>query len=139
MIEGIEIQPLRVIDDERGNIMHMLRSDSTLFRQFGEVYFSWINPGCVKAWKKHSEMTQHIAVPVGEIILVVYTDHSEKIVLGARHYQLVKIPPLIWYGFKCISLQPSLIANCTDISHRPEETERLDPSSDRIPFDWGAI
>ena len=35
MIEGIKIIPLKQIKDERGKIMHMLRSDSEIFEKFG--------------------------------------------------------------------------------------------------------
>ena len=40
MIEGVKITPLKQIKDRRGKIMHMLRSDSPIFQNFGEIYFS---------------------------------------------------------------------------------------------------
>ena len=42
MIEGVKITPLKQIKAERGKIMHMLRSDSPVFKSFGEVYFSTV-------------------------------------------------------------------------------------------------
>ena len=42
MISGIKITPLKQIVDDRGKIMHMLRSDSSIFTNFGEIYFSTI-------------------------------------------------------------------------------------------------
>ena len=41
-IEGVQISPLKIISDERGSVMHMLRSDSQVFKKFGEIYFSTI-------------------------------------------------------------------------------------------------
>ena len=41
-IEGIKITPLKIISDNRGSVMHMLRSDSDVFQKFGEIYFSTI-------------------------------------------------------------------------------------------------
>ena len=38
MIEGVKITPLKQIFDERGKVMHMLRTDSEVFQQFGEIY-----------------------------------------------------------------------------------------------------
>ena len=66
-ISGVQMLPLKQIIDDRGKVMHMLRADSPLFKRFGEIYFSMINPGTIKAWKRHQKMTQHIAVPVGKI------------------------------------------------------------------------
>ena len=45
MIEGLLKTPLKQIQDERGKVMHMLRATDPHFNKFGEVYFSWANPG----------------------------------------------------------------------------------------------
>ncbi len=144
MIDGLSIKQLKIIPDERGSVMHMLRSDDPLFSQFGEIYFSFVNPGIIKAWKKHKKMTQHFAVPKGKIRLVVYDDRTksesykniEIIDIGENNYCLVKIPPLVWYGFKGISPEPAIIANCTDIPHEPKEQIKLDVHTNRIPYNW---
>ena len=144
MIDGVSIQRLKQIVDERGKVMHMLRADSPLFTKFGEIYFSVVNPGVAKAWKKHLRMTQHFAVPVGMIRLVIYDDRNNSISygrveifdIGEENYCLIKIPPLVWYGFKGISSLPALIANCTDIPHDPTEVERAELSCKVIPYDW---
>lgn len=146
MIEGVFIKPLKVFSDERGKVMHMLRCDANFFRQFGEVYFSSVTPGFVKAWKKHSKMTQHFAVPAGKIRLVIYDirkdsesyNKIEVIEIGEGNYCLVRIPSLVWYGFKGISSIPALVANCTDIPHDPAETEHLEQSDKRIPYNWSS-
>lgn len=144
MIEGLIIQELKQIIDERGKVMHMLRFDSPLFTKFGEIYFSVVNPGVVKAWKRHHQMTQHFAVPVGDIRLVIYDDRMnsiscgnlEVIEIGEDNFSLVRIPPLVWYGFKGISSIPALIVNCTDFPHDPSEGERLELFSKQIPYRW---
>jgi dTDP-4-dehydrorhamnose 3,5-epimerase len=144
MIEDVVVQPLKQIVDERGKVMHMLRSDFPLFTKFGEVYFSVVNPGVVKAWKKHLKMTQHFAVPVGKIRLVIYDDRKNSLTFGSfeildigeENYCLIKIPPLVWYGFKGIADTPSLIANCTNMPHEPNEVKCLDYFDKLIPYDW---
>jgi len=146
MIEGVFIKQLRQIKDERGSVMHMLRCDSPLFNKFGEIYFSVVNPGTVKAWKKHFKSTQHFAVPVGKIKLVIYDDRKDSLSyqkldafeIGVSNYYLVKIPPGIWYGFKGLSSFPSVIANCTDLPHDPTESKNLEPQSQYVPYDWNA-
>lgn len=144
MINGVIVKPLKQIGDNRGKVMHMLRSDSDLFTRFGEVYFSLVYPHIVKAWKRHFKMTQNLAVPVGKIRLVIFDsrpasstcNNIEVIEIGEDNYDLVKIPPEIWYGFMGISEKPSLIANCADLTHDPNEMERIDDSDPRIPYRW---
>jgi dTDP-4-dehydrorhamnose 3,5-epimerase len=142
-IVGVVMQPLKQMVDERGAVLHMLRCDSPLFTRFGEIYFSLVLPGVVKAWKRHRRMTQHFAVPVGKIRLVLYDDRDgapgqlEEYILGRPdHYALCRIPPLVWYGFQGLADQPSLLANCTDLVHDPAEVENLTASSPIFPYTW---
>jgi dTDP-4-dehydrorhamnose 3,5-epimerase len=144
LIQGVKITPLRQILDERGKIMHMLRNDSPLFQKFGEIYFSVVEPGAIKAWHIHKEMTLNYAVPHGKVKLVLYDDRPDspsykrlqEIYLGPDSYNLVTIPPLVWNGFKGVAQVPSLVANCSDIPHTPTEIDRMDPFTDKIPYKW---
>jgi dTDP-4-dehydrorhamnose 3,5-epimerase len=144
VIEGVQVTPLRQIADERGAILHMLRSDAPHFEQFGEIYFSLVYPGVIKGWHIHDRMTLNYAVPVGTIKLVLYDDREKsgtrgelmEIVTGERSYQLVTVPPRVWNGFKGVGTAPALVANCATIPHDPEEIHRLDPFDSSIPYDW---
>ena len=71
-IEGIVLTKLKQIHDERGSVLHMIRSDSKEFVKFGECYFSEVLPKKIKAWKCHRLQTQNLAVPVGIIKIVIY-------------------------------------------------------------------
>lgn len=143
-IEGVRVTPLRRIPDERGAIFHMLREDSEGFERFGEIYFSMVYPGVIKGWHIHKRMTLNYAVPVGMVKLVCYDDRPgsategavQELHIGELNYVLVTIPPLVWNGFKGIGGRPALVANCATIAHDPEEIEREDPFTDRIPYDW---
>jgi dTDP-4-dehydrorhamnose 3,5-epimerase len=143
-IHDVRITPLRRIPDERGAVMPMLRSDAPGFERFGEIYFSLVYPGVVKGWHIHSRMTLNYAVPVGMVKLVCYDERADsptagavqEIHLGELNYALVTIPPLIWNGFKGEGTAAALVANCATEPHDPGEIERLDPASDRIPYDW---
>jgi dTDP-4-dehydrorhamnose 3,5-epimerase len=143
-IDGLTVRPLRRIPDERGAVLHMLRRDDEGFEAFGEIYFSLVYPGVVKGWHRHHEMTLNYAVPVGMVKLVVFDDrpgsptNGELVELhtGELDYALVTIPPMVWNGFKGEGTVPALVANCATIPHRPDEIDRLDPFSERIPYDW---
>lgn len=144
-IDGVVIKPLGQIVDERGAVLHMLRRDSNLYTRFGEIYFSVVNPGSIKAWRQHKLMTQHFAVPHGKIRLVLFDDRPsspsrgtmEEHVLGRPdNYCLFRIPPMLWYGFMGISNEQSIIANFSDMPHDPKEVERAGVDDPRFSYDW---
>lgn len=147
MIDGVRVTPLRQIPDERGKVMHMLRSDSETFITFGEIYFSCVYPGAVKAWHIHRRMTLNYAVPHGNIKLVLYDDREgsptkgevQELFLGPDNYCLVTIPPMVWNGFKGIGTQTAIVANCATIPHDPAEIDRLDPADPSIPYHWAIV
>lgn len=144
MIQGVSIRPLKQIPDERGKVMHMLRRDDSWFERFGEIYFSVIYPGAIKAWHLHKIMTLNYGVVSGAIKLVLYDDRDgsptkgelQEIFTGEECYSLITIPPNIWNGFKGIGAKPALVANCATEPHDPSEIVRMDPCSKKIPYNW---
>lgn len=144
MIDGVVIMPLRQIIDERGKIMHMLRSDAPHFRQFGEIYFSCVEPGAIKAWHIHKRMTLNYAVPHGKIKFVLYDDRPEsptrgelqEVFMGPDNYCLVTVPPMVWNGFKGLGSHQSIVANCATEAHSVDEIARMNPFDPSIPYDW---
>lgn len=144
MIDGVKIKDLKVFRDDRGQVMHMLRRDDELFTRFGEIYFSITNPGIIKAWKKHLEKTQLFAVPRGNIKLVIFDDRPEspskgkveEFFLGEENYRLIRIPRGVWYGFKALGQTASMIVNCADIPHDPNEIQQMPYDSQHIPYQW---
>ena len=144
MIEGVKVTPLRQILDERGKIMHMLRSDASHFERFGEIYFSCVHPGAIKAWHIHKRMTLNYAVPYGNIKFVLYDDRHasptkgevQELFLGPDNYCLVTVPPFVWNGFKGIGTETAIVANCATIPHDPAEIERREAQDPSIPYTW---
>jgi dTDP-4-dehydrorhamnose 3,5-epimerase len=144
VIDGVLITPLRRIPDERGCIMHMLRADAPHFQGFGEVYFSGVYPGAIKAWHIHKVMTLNYAVVAGTIKMVLYDDRPAsatrgelmELFVGEHNYSLVTVPPMVWNGFKGCGPEMAIVANCATHPHDPDEIERDDPFTPRIPYDW---
>jgi dTDP-4-dehydrorhamnose 3,5-epimerase len=144
MIPGVHVQPLRQIPDERGKVMHMLRCDAPHFATFGEIYFSCVWPGAIKAWHLHKAMTLNYAVPVGHIKFVLYDDRPDspargrfvEYYLGESNYCLVTVPPGVWNGFKGLGDKMALVANCATLPHHPDEIVRCEPINGPIPYDW---
>lgn len=144
MIEGVVITPLQQFIDERGKVMHMLREDSPTFSRFGEIYFSFTNPGAIKAWHLHKQMTLNYACLEGQIKFVLFDDRPtsktcgciQELFLTPENYCLVTVPPLIWNGFKGIGLKASIVANCATLPHDPDEIIRKPPFDTSIPYNW---
>ena len=143
-IKGIIVTPLKIISDDRGSVMHMLRSDSKIFKNFGEIYFSTILNKKIKAWHLHKEATLNYVCLKGEVKLVLYDDRKnspskgqiEEIILSPINYNLITIPNNIWNGFKGLDKEESIIANCLTLPHNEKEMVRVDPFSDKINYDW---
>jgi dTDP-4-dehydrorhamnose 3,5-epimerase len=145
MIEGVSFVPLREIADDRGSVLHVLRSDAPDFTKFGECYLSEIVPGAIKAWKKHKLQTQNITVPVGRIRIVLYDNRETSSSKGKLEvfeigrpdaYMRIRISPGIWYGFTCISYQKAMLVNCADIPHSPAESQVILMDDATIPYKW---
>ena len=144
MIDGVSIVPLRQIVDERGKIMHMMKSTDPHFIKFGEIYFSCAWPGTIKAWHVHQTMTINNAVISGSAKLVLYDIRDEsptkgelqEIFLGDDNYCLVQIPPGIANGYKAYGDKLVILANCATEPHDPDEMIRIDPDTPDIPYDW---
>jgi len=144
MIEGVKITPLKQIKDSRGKIMHMLRSDSSIFKSFGEIYFSTVNPKIIKAWHLHKEATLNYVCLKGKVELALFDDRKEsktngqyqKIFLSPNDYFLVTIPPFIWNGFKGLDQNESFIANCLDQPHDENEMVRKNPEDRYFSYKW---
>jgi len=45
LIKDVKIKKLKVVPDERGRLMEMLRSDDDLFIKFGQAYMTTAYPG----------------------------------------------------------------------------------------------
>ena len=143
-IEGVKITSLKIISDDRGSVMHMMRNDSKVFDKFGEIYFSTIFKGKIKAWHLHKEATLNYACVYGEVKLVLFDERNgsstfgeyQEILLSLKNYNLITIPPNIWNGFKGCNDQFSIIANCLNLPHNEKEMVRLDVKDNRFKYHW---
>ena len=76
-LDGVLVNKLNKIPDERGAIYHMLRCDDKIYRKFGEIYFSIAYPGVIKGWHEHTKQTQNYSVVSGMIKLVLFDNRKD--------------------------------------------------------------
>jgi len=146
MIDGVKVRRLRVIPDERGRLMEILRADDPEFITFGQVYMTTVRPGVVKAWHSHRKQTDSMTVVSGMAKIVLYDGRDgsptrgevNEFFAGEHNPILVQIPKGVQHGMKAISEREAIIINTvTELYNRdaPDE-DRLDPHDNDIPYDW---
>jgi len=146
MIEGVKTKPLRVIPDERGFLMEMLRSDDTLFQKFGQVYVSVAYPGVVKGWHYHKRQTDYFTIVKGMMKVVLYDQRKEsptfgelnEFFMGELNPILLVIPPLVVHGMKAMGTEPGYLVNCPTepYDYKTPDEFRIDPHGGEIPYNW---
>jgi dTDP-4-dehydrorhamnose 3,5-epimerase len=141
-IPGAMLTPLKSIFHPKGDVFHAMKASDPGFAGFGEAYFSTVNHGDIKGWKKHRRMTLNLVVPIGEIWFALHDDRDGSparnsffdVSLSKENYQRLTVPPGVWLGFKGLGKQLNLLLNLADLEHDPAEVKIL--PLDHIPFDW---
>lgn len=150
-IQGVQLAYPRQFEDERGRVQRMCRIDDPWVGLEGmeEIYFSTVNPGVVKAWHMHKEMTLRYVCIYGHVWVGLYDDREGSPTKGKAityflddvgdRYMLLVIPPFVWNGFRCAPGWPnrSIIANCSSKPHDPDEIVRMAIEDAPFEFFWG--
>ena len=146
MIQGVSVKQLKVIPDQRGRLMEILRCDDPMFSKFGQVYITTAYPGVVKAWHYHKLQSDNLAVIHGMVQIALYDSRDgsptkgevNAFCAGIHNPILVHVPPLVYHGFKNIGLEEAIIFNCPTEPYQREAPDeyRADPHDSDIPHDW---
>lgn len=146
MIDGVKIKKLKVIPDDRGRLMEILRSDDEMFEVFGQVYMTTAYPGVVKAWHYHKRQTDNFTCISGKMRLGLYDAREDSPTLGeVAEYiislddpMVVRIPVGVYHGFKCISEEEAVVINTVTVPYDPADPDeyRVDEYDNDIDFDW---
>lgn len=143
MIEGVTLYPLRHIQVPKGDIYHALKCTDEGYCGFGEAYFSEIEHGAVKGWKRHNRMSLNIVVIKGEIGFVIYDDRKGSRTEGEfteirlspnGNYQRLTLSPGLWMAFYGVAKDTSMLMDIIPEPHDPGEADRKDLSE--IIFDF---
>lgn len=146
MIHGVVTHKLRLIPDERGRLMEILRNDWELYLQPAQIYMTTNYPGVVKAWHFHKKQTDQVTCVKGMIKLALYDSRQDspthgqvqEFFIGEHNPMLIQIPAGVYHGWKCVSESESVVVNCpTELFNyeNPDEQRAAwdDPS---IPYNW---
>jgi len=146
IIDGVTIKHLRLIPDERGRLMEILRTDDKEFTKFGQVYVTTAYPGVIKAWHYHKLQDDNMTVLKGMAKIVLYDNREgsstkgeiNEFFVGEHNHILIHIPKLVWHGFKCISEDETIVVNIVTECYNYEQPDeyRKPPHDSDIPYDW---
>lgn len=148
LIEGVVVKQLKVITDERGFLMEMMRNDDPFFEQFGQVYVTSCNPGFVKGWHYHNKQVDNMVVVKGTAKVVLYDRREDsptkgminEFLMGEENRILLKIPAGVMHGFECAGKEPCMIVNVPNNPYDYKQPDELKIPFDTkdIPYRWNA-
>jgi dTDP-4-dehydrorhamnose 3,5-epimerase len=134
------VTEIESIADHRGSVIKVISEDSTNFAGFGELYFSTVKTGVIKAWRRHKQMTVNLMLVTGKVRLVVLESLENEpeldLVLDAQQRKLVTIEPGKWYGFQGLSETEAMLMNFANIKHDDLEVERLEHDAAGVSYTW---
>jgi len=146
MINDVKVKTLKVIPDERGRLMEILRSDDAVFKKFGQVYMTTALPGVVKAWHYHKKQDDNFTCVYGKMRLALYDARPDsptykevnEFIISPDDPKLVVIPKEVYHGFKCVSESEALVINTPTeaYNYKNPDEHRMDPYDNDIPYDW---
>lgn len=135
-MDGVILTPLKQIFNPKGDVFHAMKKSDNGFDGFGEAYFSTINKDDIKGWKKHTQMTLNLVVPMGEIEFVVYYENTKEffsVKLSQNNYQRLTVKAGLWMAFRGIG-DDNMLLNLASIEHDPSEA--MTAKLDEISYEW---
>ncbi|MEW5954603.1 MAG: dTDP-4-dehydrorhamnose 3,5-epimerase family protein [Bacillota bacterium] len=146
LIKDVVVKQLKIIPDDRGYLMEMMRKDWPEFMQFAQSYVTACYPGVYKAWHYHKKQWDHFICLWGMAKVVLYDAREDSPTrgkvnvfhMGRLNPLLLRIPPLVYHGFTTEGGQTALIVNFpTELYNYREPDEYRIPYNDpSIPYDW---
>lgn len=141
-IDGVVLTSLKIIETPGGNVLHGMKQGDSGYAGFGEAYFSIVEVGAVKGWKRHHQMTLNLVVPVGTVRFIIYDERLESstyltfqdVTLSIDNYQRLTVPPMVWMAFQGVGDSDSMLLNLASIPHNQNEVDQK--LINEINFGW---
>ena len=145
-IKGVNLKYFKVLPDERGWPMEIMRCDDEIFDKFGQVYLTTVYPGVVKAWHYHKVQTDNFTCVHGMMKIGLFDGRKESetrdnvmgLFIGEKNPVLITVPPGIYHWFKAIGTATAYFLSIPNhpCNYQSPDQYRLPPDSLDIPYDW---
>jgi dTDP-4-dehydrorhamnose 3,5-epimerase len=99
----------------------------------GQINYSIVYPGVVKAWHRHRRQWDHWCVLHGNARIGLYDPETKKATthyLGERRPVVLSIPPGVWHGMTPVGNEPAGLLYFVSEKYDPK-----DPDEERAPWD----
>ena len=134
-MDGVILTYLKQIHHPKGDIFHVIKKSDQSFESFGEAYFTTVNYGYIKGWKKHNKMVLNLVVISGEVEFVVFNGTEfEAVTLSQQNYQRLTVQPNNWVAFRGVGTDKNLILNIASIEH--DSNEAVNCGLEDITYEW---
>ena len=147
LIDGVEVKELRLIEDNRGRLFEMMRSDWPLFEKFGQAYVTTCRPGYAKAWHCHRKQKDNLIVIRGKARIGLWDARRDSCTFGmvnsfefsGEKPMLLKVPEMVYHGFTALGNEEAILVNLpTNLFNYENPDELRKPfNTPKIKFDWG--
>ena len=114
----------KIIKNKKGDIKKFITKKSSEYNGFGECYFSEIKKSQSKGWKKNKTTNQLISVIKGKVKFYMIDDRKKKIKTSNfildenKNYKKIIIPKNVWYAFKGLGNEKSILFNFLSVEHK---------------------
>ena len=145
MIEGVVIKNLVRHTDERGFFQEVIRNTDDFFKEgFGQLSYSFVYQGVIKAWHLHKVQSQWTAIVKGAAKVALHDCRKDsatygktlEFITGDGYQPLVyKFPPGVAHGYKCIN-GPMLVLYVTSGVYDTSDEQRMSHDDKNIGYDW---
>lgn len=99
----------------------------------GQINYSTVYPGVIKAWHRHAKQWDHWFVLRGMARVALYdpeTGEFETHFIGERSPRMISIPPGTWHGMTPVGPDPAGL-----LYHVTRKYDPADPDEERHPWD----
>lgn len=123
--------PVKPFADDRGwSLMNLMQGVMT---HDGQINYSVMYPGVIKAWHRHHKQTDFWLCPMGHIKVGVHNEETGRtwqIVIGPMRPGILIIPPTLWHGGASVGHEPAGLLYYVTHSYDPKQ-----PDEDRRAYD----
>ena len=135
-VNDIILEKKDVIKHNDGNILKLEKFGNINDIKVKEIYFTEIYFNKIKGWKKHKEMTCKLSIPYGKVKFVFFDDNKKflDIIIQDDNFSSITIPPNIWFAFKGLNKDKSIIINLSNKLH--DSNEVINKNINEINYQW---
>ncbi len=145
MIDGVTVKTLVTHTDERGFFREIIRVTDDFFSEgFGQWSMSQMYQGVIKAWHIHKKQVDWWYVHSGVLKVALYDmrensptykELMELLMGDNQSAQVLRVPPGVAHGCKCISGPADLFYIMSNV-YAPNDEGRIQYDSQEIGYDW---